>query len=358
MGVVHPAVSQPFEPVEQAIADLVAKEMYYNQTDEAGIGTMPAQVQTEILNIRTMLQGLAGNKDQPRVLTHLKSINDLETRLKANKVRYDEEVRSLRAELQRLMGEWAVCPTKTDASNVQEQYRQLSASTDLVSLKGGVEVLRTHVHFCSSPEARRKQLVDLLGKTITDLELPPECSAFEHSKYGYFGETVTTEKNKLVKLQQGVRDGTVTNLNQIQPTITSAQTTHAAILKYCREYNERGWRATVWNALPSKYAVATGLGAGALAAAAITYAPAIATSAAIGTATNFATNVAYRTVDNVLAAKTKFGEGYDYLKTGELPPQYRTAEGSYAVPPSGIIPGGSYGAPNVGDNDTFHGVPI
>lgn len=339
MGVVHPAVSEPFKQVEMAIVDLQQKIDYYSQIDE--VGAIPAQVQQEINQIRAMLQGLAGSKEPQRLINLTKSVNETENMLKANKTRHDEELRSLKAELHKLMGEYAVCPDKTDAANVQAQYRVLSTTNDLVSLKGGVESLRIHVHYCATPEAKRNQLLHYLADVRVQLELPPECKDFEASNNGYFGMSVKKEKEKLEKLQQAVRDGTVSDIREVQPVVASAKTTHAAALKYCRDVERGGLRAVIFNQLPSAYTAGVGLAGGLALAGLLAAAPTIATSAALGTAGAYASNLATRAVDAALMAKTnalfygnKVGEGANYIRTGVLP--------------EGYVP----------YNDTFYGVPI
>jgi hypothetical protein len=370
MGFTHPAVSEPFRQVEMAMATLQQKIDYLNQTDEAGYGAMPAQVQTEIYEIRAMLQGLAGNKETQRLTNLTASMNEHDKTLKGNKTRHDEDLRSLKAELQRLMAEYAVCPDKTDAANVQAQYREMSTSNDMVFLKGGVESLRSHVHFCASPEAKRNQLLHYLADSLVKLELPPECKAFETSKYGYFGMNVKKEKEKLEKLQQAVRDGTVTDMKEVQSAVASATTTYGAILKYCRDVKDRGIRAILLNQLPSAYTAGMGLAGGLAVGGLVAAAPAIVTSSAFGAASAYAAGLATRAVDAAVMAKTnaalygnQFAQGANYLRTGVLPEGYGPAKGSYAVPSvafsygnvqpqagpevqaSGIIPGGSYAKP-------------
>jgi len=261
----YPPVEETFEPVEAALASLSQKIDHLNQLDENS-ATLK-DVQPQINQIKGMLRSLAGNKDQTRVTGHLTHLTEIETSLKANQTTREEVIRSLRADLQRLIGEWAVCPTKTDNTSVQALYRTSVASTDLLTLKAGVETLRSHVYYCSSPEAQREQLLKFLSDSRNKLILPTDCKGFEHEKYGYRGETITTEMNKIDKLIQGVMDGTIQTMQEIQPAVTSAMATRDAILKYCRDYNSNKLLAVMMNYLPYKYTVQTGVGLGLGAAA-------------------------------------------------------------------------------------------
>lgn len=352
MGVVHPAVSQPFEPVEQAIVELQNKMSYYKQIDESGVGATPEKLQPEINQIKAMLQGLAGNKDQLRVINLLKSVNDMEKELKANQTRYEEDVRSQRSELQRLMGQWAACPVKNNDADVQARYRQLATSTDLAFLKAGVDTLRSDVLNCATPEAKRTHLLQYLATTLVNLELPTDCKDYEHVKYNsVFGETIATEKNKLMKLQQAVRDGTVKSLPEVQPAVVSAMATREAIVKYCRDVQERGRIAMLSHSLPTKYQAAMAAAAGATAYYAyqngmiptdLESLQAVGNTVYSGVASGVATAADY--ANSVLLKSAMLGNLY---RQGKQWTGYGTAE---APRVSGINPGGSYGKVNVMDN--------
>ena len=357
MSVAHPAVSEPFEPVEAAIVALENKKNYFNNTDESGLGATLEKLQPDIDQIKAMLQGLAGNKDQTRVLNHLKGLTALEKSLKANEIRYEEEMRSNRAELQRLMADWAVCPVRNNDADVQARYRELAATNILAFLKAGLDTLRSDVLNCATPEAQRTQLLQYLATTLVNLELPLECKDYENERYGYFGETIATEKNKLKKLQVAVRDGTVKTMQEVQPAVASATATREAIVKYCRDVQERGRIAILSNSLPSKYqaAVAGGLALAAFSAFNLGFIPTdMDALRAMGSTaySGLASGADY--ANSALLKSAMLGNLYQQSKqwTG-----YGNPQGSYALPsvefsrghvqPQAGNPQGSYAVPSV-----------